>query len=75
MTLWSKSKDMYFYTNYYIEHDEKQPYFLKDGDLKFRISIVDENLDILDNPYGEIKLHRYTNLEDANNIQEAQPTD
>lgn len=29
------------------------------------ISIIDENFNILDNPYGEIKFHRYTTLADA----------
>ena len=41
---------------------------LKDSDFDFRIRVVDPDYDNDDNPYGEIKLHRYNNIQDMKNI-------
>ena len=41
---------------------------LKDGQLQFKIAIIDPNLDIFDNEYAEIKLHRYTSIKHHENI-------
>ena len=48
---------------FFTDYKDREPYKLKGGDLDFKIAIVDKSLDLDDNPYGEIKLHRYSNYE------------
>ena len=60
---------MYFFTSFFTDFDERDPFMLKDGDLKFRIAVIDSELNIFDNPYCEIKLHRYTSLESVDDIK------
>lgn len=58
---------MYFFTSFFTDFEERDPMMLKGSDLKFRVGIIDKELNIFDNPYCEIKLHRYTSL---NNIED-----
>ena len=60
--LHTHQKDLYFFTNYFTDFDKRDPFFLKGSDMKFKVSIIDPDLNIFDNPYCEIKLHRYTSL-------------
>ena len=43
---------------------------LQNSDLFFKIAVVDPAFNMRDNPYaqGEIKLHRYTSINDHTNI-------
>ena len=41
---------------------------LKNGDLDFNVLVEDLDYNNNDNPYGEIKLHRYTNIQNKDNI-------
>ena len=56
-------------TNYFTDFDQRDPFMLKDSDFKFRIAIIDPELNIFDNPYCEIKLHRYTSLQSVDDIK------
>ena len=72
LLLTSKSKDLYFFTNYFTAFEDRDPYMLKDSDLKFRIAVIDPSLNIFDNPYCEIKLHRYTSLASVDDIKKSE---
>ena len=39
---------------------------MKDSDINFNIYVDDPNFDNNDNPYGEIKLHKITNMDNMN---------
>ena len=66
----TKQKDLYFLTNDFTDFDKRDPFFLKGSGMKFKIAIIDPDLDIFDNPYCEIKLHRYTSLESVEDIND-----
>ena len=66
--IYTRQEDLYYQTNYFTDFDKRDPLFLKGSDMKFKIAIVDPDLDIFDNPYCEIKLHRYTSVESAAEI-------
>ena len=66
--LLNHQRDEYMMCSFFTNFEEREPYKLKGGDLDFKIAIMDNTLDLDDNstqpnPYGEIKLHRYTNYE------------
>lgn len=61
-------QDEYFMSSFFTEYEKRDPYKLKGGDLDFRIAIVDKDFDNNDNPYGEFKLHRYSNIKNSSNI-------
>ena len=60
-------RDDYFLTQFFTKFEERKPYFLKDGDLDLRFAVVSnsKDFDIHDNPYGEFKLHRYSNIQNS----------
>ena len=56
-------RDEYMMCSFFTDFKDREPYKLKDGDLDFKIAIMDKTLNLDDNPYGQIKLHRYSNYE------------
>lgn len=61
--LFDHSRDDYMMSTFFTEFSDRKPYMLKDSDFTFRVHVVDEDYDNDDNPYGEIKLHKYYNIE------------
>lgn len=59
----SYERDEYMMCSFFTDFNERDPYKLKGGDLDFKLAIMDNTLIYDDNPYGQIKLHRYTNYE------------
>ena len=47
---------------------------MSSGDLKFKVTAISTSKDfnITDNPYGELKLHRYTNIVDTLDMDAAE---
>ena len=68
--LLNHDRDEYMMSSFFTEFNEREPYKLEGGDLDFKITIMDKNLNLDDNPYGEIKLHRYTNYENGGKTTE-----
>ena len=56
-------RDEYMMCSFFTDFNKREPYKLKGGDLDFKIAVMDKSLNNTDNPYGEIKLHRYTTYE------------
>ena len=56
------------FSNFFTEFDKRKPYLLKDGELNFKVTVIDNEFKNDDNPYGEFKLHRYTSIKDIENI-------
>ena len=61
--LLNHQRDEYMMRGFFTDSKDREPYKLKGGDLDFKIAIMDKTFNLDDNPYGEIKLHRYTNYE------------
>ena len=64
--MFSYERDEYMMCSFFTDFKDRDPYKLKGGDLDFKFAIMDNSLNYKDNPYGEIKLHRYTNYENEN---------
>ena len=56
-------RDEYMMCSFFTDFNKREPYKLKGGDLDFKIALLDKSMNNFDNPYGEIKLHRYTTYE------------
>ena len=54
----------------YTEFNQRKPYMLKDSDFNFLVRVIDPDYNNNDNPYGELKLHRYTNIENTTHISQ-----
>ena len=61
--LLNHQRDEYMMSGFFTDYKDREPYKLKGGDLDFKVAIMDKTFNLDDNPYGEIKLHRYTNYE------------
>ena len=61
--MFNHGQDEYMMCSFFTDFFDRDPYKLKGGDLDFKIALMDETLNYDDNPYGEIKLHRYSNYE------------
>jgi len=67
--MFSYERDEYMMCSFFTDFNDRDPYNLKEGgDLDFKIAIMDKTLNYEDNPYGEIKLHRYTNYESEDGL-------
>lgn len=66
--IFDHEQDEYFMSSFFTEYEQRDPYFLKGGDLNFRVALIDSSFDNKDNPYGEFKLHRYTTIRNNSNI-------
>ena len=63
--MFSYERDEYMMCSFFTDFEEREPIKLKDGGLDFKVAILDKTMNLQDNPYGEIKLHRYTNYENG----------
>ena len=63
--LLNHQRDEYMMCSFFTDFKDREPYKLKGGDLDFKIAIMDKTLNLDDNPYGEIKLNRYTYYENG----------
>ena len=67
--MFSYERDEYMMCSFFTDFNDRDPYKLKEGgDLDFKIAIMDNTLNYDDNPYGEVKLHRYTNYESEDGV-------
>ena len=67
----NNERDDYMLSSIFTDFDKREPYFLHDTeDFKFKVTAITgiKDFNLTDNPYGEFKLHRYTNIEDAKDI-------
>ena len=63
-------RDDYMFSSIFTDFDKRDPYILQETkDLKFKVTAIapanTSDFNLTDNPYGEFKLHRYTNIEDT----------
>ena len=59
-------RDTYISVNVQSPLDNRPPMYLKGSDLDFTIQVVNSEYDNDDNPYGEIKLHLYSTMNEEN---------
>ena len=64
------ARDEYMMCSFFTDYEDREPYKLIDGGLDFKVAILDKTFNWEDNPYGEIKLHRYSNYENGGGVTE-----
>ena len=60
--LFTYERDTYISVNVQSPLDARPPMYLKGSDLDFTIKVVNPDYDNDDNPYGELKLHLYSTM-------------
>ena len=50
--MFAYERDEYMMCSFFTDFNERDPYKLKGGDMDFKIAIMDNTLNLDDNPYG-----------------------